>query len=52
MLLCSIRLTRFCAPRNFEFAIWKPMATTTRASSTGRMPALPPRTRSHEARKY
>ena len=51
-VLCSKRLTRFCADRNFEFAIWKPTATTTRPRTTGRTPLLPPRTRSHEARKY
>ena len=51
-VLCSKRLTRFCADRNFEFAIWKPMATTTRPRTTGRTPLLPPRTRAHEARKY
>ena len=52
ILLCSKRLTRFCADRNFEFAIWKLMATTTMARTTGRTPLLPPRTRAHEARRY
>src|SRR5579859_1905364 len=52
MVLCSKRLTRFCADRNFEFAIWKLMATTTMASTTGRTPLLPLRTRAHEARRY
>ena len=51
-VLCSKRLTRFSADRNFEFAIWKPTATTTRPRITGRTPLLPPRTRSHEARTY
>ena len=50
--LCSKRLTRFCADRNFEFAIWKLTATTTMARTTGRTPLLPARTRAHEARKY
>ena len=52
MLLCSKRLTRFCADRNFEFAIWKLTATTTMARTTGRTPLLPLRTRSHQARRY
>ena len=52
MVLCSKRLTRFCADRNFEFAIWKLTATTTMARTTGRTPLLPPRTRAHEARRY
>ena len=51
-VLCSKRLTRFCADRNFEFAIWKPTATTTRPRITGRTPLSPPRTRSQEARMY
>src|SRR5579863_7757013 len=32
--------------------IWKTTATTTMAMSTGRTPLSPPRTRSHEARRY
>src|SRR3984957_20067367 len=52
MGLWSNRLTRFCADRNFEFAIWKLTATTTMARTTGRTPLLPPRTRAHEARRY
>src|SRR5579862_5894624 len=52
MVLCSKRLTRFCADRNFEFAIWKLMATTMMARTTGRTPLLPPRTRAHQTRKY
>src|SRR5579871_2243875 len=32
--------------------IWKTTATTTMARSTGRTPLSPPRTRSHEARRY
>src|SRR5215472_16720934 len=51
-VLCSKRLTRFCDDRNFEFAIWKLTATTTMARTTGRTPLLPPRTRSHQARRY
>src|ERR1700691_6171729 len=52
MVLCSKRLTRFCADRNFEFAIWKLTATTTMARTTGRTPLSPPRTRSPQDRKY
>jgi len=52
MVLCSKRLTRFCGDRNFGFAIWKLMATTTMARTTGRMPLSPPRTRTHQARRY
>src|SRR5215469_4060364 len=52
MLLCSNRLTRFCDDRNFEFATWKLTATTTMARTTGRTPLSPPRTRSHQARRY
>src|SRR5579871_3653163 len=52
MVLCSNRLTRFCADRNFEFAIWKATATTTMARTTGRTPLLPARTRAQEARRY
>src|ERR1700752_3013543 len=51
MVLCSKRLTRFWADRNFEFAIWKLTATTTMARTTGRTPLLPPRIRAHEARR-
>ena len=51
-VLCSKRLTRFCGDRNFEFAIWKLMATTTMARTTGRTPLLPLRTRSHQPRRY
>ena len=51
-VLCSNRLTRFCADRNFEFAIWKPTATTTRPRITGSTPLLPLRTWSSEARRY
>ena len=43
-VLCSNRLTRFCADRNFEFAIWKATATTTRPRITGSTPLLPLRT--------
>src|SRR5215469_15522468 len=52
MVLCSNRLTRFCADRNLELAIWKLTATTTMASTTGSTPLSPPRTRSHQARRY
>src|SRR5579862_608436 len=52
MVLCSKRFSRFCADRNFEFAIWKLMATTMMARTTGRTPLLPPRTRAHQTRKY
>ena len=51
-VLCSKRLTRFCGDRNFEFAIWKLMATTTMAMTTGSTPLLPLRTRSHQALAY
>src|SRR5690348_15346596 len=51
-VLCSSRLTRFCGDRNFGFATWKLMATTTMASTTGRTPLSPLRSRSHQARKY
>src|SRR5215472_3437307 len=52
MLLCSNRLTRFSGDRNFGFATWKLTATTTMARTTGRTPLSPPRTRSHQARRY
>src|SRR6516164_7289855 len=51
-VLCSKRLTRFCGDRNFGFATWKLTATTTMASTTGRTPLSPLRTRSHQARRY
>ena len=51
-VLCSKRLTRFSDDRNFEFAIWKLTATTTMPRTTGRTPLSPPRTRSHQARRY
>src|SRR5215469_9133838 len=51
-VLCSKRLTRFCADRNFGFAIWKLTETTTMARTTGRTPLLPLRTRSHQALRY
>src|SRR6516164_1610653 len=51
-VLCSNRLTRFCADRNAGFATWKLTATTAMARTTGRTPLSPLRTRSHQARRY